>query len=450
MEATVSRGQIRNGWTRRRALSGAGIGAAALTAAACGVGGASQPAPANKEPVTLRLTTWTNIVNIPVWEQAVKDFNAAHTPDKLSVHMDHIPDDYFTKLTAEYAAGTAPDVVYASPADLQSIALKGMVRDLSPQIRQDKINLNDINPPAQLPYMWDGKVWALACWNDTRILMINRNMFKAAGIPLPPEDWNGAGWTTDDFVAAAKKLTDASSNKWGLVNEGLTIKRWAWMFGAYYWNDDKVPTRSAFNSTENVTGLQWIRDLQVGQRVMAPQGADKPFGGWEKMFRNGQAAMVWIGYKNVAGTFADLKDFEWATAPVPKAKLRISNVSPQAFAAVSTSKHVAEDWLLIKDFSLGQGNVTMAGISSMPSYNKTDVYKVSQVPQERRWMIKMLQDAMNSGKPEVPHPNVKLEMLQAMDAVTKDLLDDKISAQDAARSGADQVNAIFDQYGIKK
>jgi hypothetical protein len=57
---------------------------------------------------------------------------------------------------------------------------------------------------------------------------------------------------------------------------------------------------------------------------------------------------------------------------------------------------------------------------------------------------------MNSGKPEVPHPNVKLEMLQAMDAVTKDLLDDKISAQDAARSGADQVNAIFDQYGIKK
>jgi hypothetical protein len=75
---------------------------------------------------------------------------------------------------------------------------------------------------------------------------------------------------------------------------------------------------------------------------------------------------------------------------------------------------------------------------------------VDAVPQERRWMIKLLQDAMNTGKPEVPHPNIRNEMLLAMDEVTTELLDDKISAQDAAKSGADKVNALFDQYGIKK
>jgi hypothetical protein len=72
------------------------------------------------------------------------------------------------------------------------------------------------------------------------------------------------------------------------------------------------------------------------------------------------------------------------------------------------------------------------------------------VPTEKRWMIKMLQDAMNTGKPEVPHPNVKMEMLQAMDAVSTDLLDDKISAQDAARTGAERVNAYFDQFGVTR
>ena len=41
-------------------------------------------------------------------------------------------------------------------------------------------------------------------------------------------------------------------------------------------------------------------------------------------------------------------------------------------------------------------------------------------------------------------------MLQAMDAVTTDLLDDKVSAQDAARSGQDRVNALFDQFGVRK
>jgi hypothetical protein len=40
-------------------------------------------------------------------------------------------------------------------------------------------------------------------------------------------------------------------------------------------------------------------------------------------------------------------------------------------------------------------------------------------------------------------------MLTAMDAVTTDLLDGKIGAQEAAKTGADKVNAIFDQYGIK-
>lgn len=432
--------------TRRGLIAAAALGAPLL--AACGPAAAGPRQ--EKVPANLRLTTWTNIVNIPVWEQAVTRFNTAHAAEKLSVTMEHVPTDYFTKLTAEYAAGSAPDVIYASPADLQGVALKGMVKDLSPQIKADKINLADLNPPAQTPYMWDNKVWALACWNDTRILMINRTAFKAVGVPLPPEEWNGAGWTVDDFVSAAKKLTTPANNKWGFVNEGLSIKRWAWLFGAYYWNDDKVPTRSAFNSADNVNGLQFIRDLQAAHQVTPAASVSGPLGGWEKMFINGQAAMVWSGYKNVAATFVPVTEFEWATAPFPRAKSRVTNVSPQAFSTVSSTKHPEPSWTLIQDFSLGEGNVIMAGVSSMPAYKKLDVYKVSQVTPERRWMIKMLQDAMNTGKPEVPHPNVKPEMLRAMDEEVRDLLDEKKSAQEAARSGAERVNALFDQYGIQK
>lgn len=443
------------GQTRRALLVRGSAALAAAGLAACGPLGAGQPATRDRAPVELWLKTWTNIVNIPVWEEAVRKFNEKRVPDRLSVKMEHVPTEYWTKFIAEFAAGTAPDVIYASPADLQNVALKGLVLDLMPFVKQDKVNLADMNPPAQTPYMWDGKVWALACWNDTRVLMVNRTMLKNAGITLPPEDWNGPGWTIDDFLRGAKALTDERSNRWGFVHEGLSLKRWAWLFGAYYWNDEKVPTRSAFGSGENVTGLQFIRDLHFAHRVMTPlgyEGGSGPFGGWEKMFINGQAAMVWSGYKNVAATFVPVKEFEWATAPFPQVpgKRRVSNVSPQSFATVSTSKHPKETWVLIQDFSLGEGNVIMAGVSSMPAYKKIDVYKVSQATPERRWMIKLLQDSMNGGKPEVPHPNVKLEMLQAMDAEVRDLLQDKKSAAEAARTGAERVNALFDQYGIKK
>lgn len=404
-----------------------------------------------KAPVNLTVKTWTNIINIPVWEQAVKRFNEANAADKITVTMEHVPDDYWTKLTAEYAAGTPPDIIYASPADLQSVALKGMVHELSAHLKQDTINLSDINPPAQLPFMWGGKVWALACWNDTRVLTINKSAFQAAGISLPPQTWDGPGWTIDDFVSAAQKLNDSANNRWGVVNEGLgSLKRMAWHFGAYYWDDDKLPTRSAFNSTENVNGLKWIRDLQYASRVMAPNEVPGQFGGWEKMFRNGQSFITWCAYKHVTAGWRDIKDFEWMPVPMPKGKTRMSNVSPQSFAIVSLTKNPNEAWTVLKDFSLGEGNAIMAGVSSMPAYKKTDVYKVAQVPDADRWMIKLLQDSMNAGKAEVPHPNVKNEMLAAMDEQMKDLMADKISPQDAARNGADKVNALFDQFGLVK
>jgi multiple sugar transport system substrate-binding protein len=420
--------------------------------AACAPGAMGRPGATAREraPVTLRLKTWTNIINMPWWERAVKHFNDAHAADKITVVLEHEPNDYWTKLTAEYAAGTPPDIIYASPPDLQSVALKGMVRDLQPHIKADRFNLNDVNPPAQLPYMWDGKVWALACWNDTRILSINKSAFLAAGVPLPPETWDAPGWTVDDFVNAARKLNDPANNKYAVVHEGVgSVKRLAWQFGAYYWNDDKVPTRSAFNTPENVAGLQWIRDLQYAHRVMAPRTFANQFGGWERMFPQGLMAIAWCAYKHVAAAWQEIKDFEWSVAPMPRAKRRLGHVSPQAFATVSTTRYPDEAWVVVKDYSTGEANAIMASVSSMPSYKKIDVYKVANIPQDKRWMLKMLQDALNSGKPEVPHPNVKLEMLQAMDAEVTDLLDDKKSAQEAARSGAERVNAIFEQYGIR-
>ena len=195
--------------------------------------------------------------------------------------------------------------------------------------------------------------------------------------------------------------------------------------------------------------MQFIRDLQSAHRVLAPAGWDGQFGGWEKMFPAGLVPIVWCAYKHITAGFADIKDFEWGVAPMPRAKTRLAHVSPQAFATVSLTKFPGPAWTVVNDYATGEANAIMASVSSVPSYKKTDVYKVAALPQERRWMLKMLLDGLNGGKPEVPHPNIKPEMLSAMDSATTDLLNDKISAQEAAKTGADKVNALFDQYGIK-
>jgi multiple sugar transport system substrate-binding protein len=443
--------------TRRRvtaALGGSALAGGGLLAVACGGpegAGGSQAAKKDRAPVSIRVKTWTNIINIPTWEKAFKAFNDAHAADKLTVVLEHQPTDYDAKVTAEYAAGSAPDVIYQNPAPMQAMAVQGMVKDHSAEVKADKFNTADIAPGAQLPYMWEGKIYGLAAWSDTRVLSINVNAFKAAGIPLPPQTADAPGWTVDDFVAAARKLSDASSNKFAFVHEGVgSLKRFSWQWGAYYWNDDKVPTRSAFGTPENVSGLQWVRDLQYGHRVMASRTFANDFGGWEKMFPQGMMPIAYCAYKHVTAGWQEIKDFEWSIAPMPRMKTRMHHVSPQAFAMMSATKNPVDGWTVVKDFSVGEANAIMASVSSMPAYKKTDVYKVANIGQDKRWMIKLLQDSMGTGKPEVPHPNIRLEMLAAMDAVTTDLMDDKIGPAEAAKSGQDKVNALFDQFGLRK
>ncbi len=437
--------------TRRTIVAAGGVVLPAV-AAACGPTG--QTPPKEKAPVNIKVFTWTNIINMPVWEKAQTRFNELHAKDKLSVTLTHQPNDnnaYWTKLVTEYAAGTAWDVIYGNPLETQDVASKGMLKELSPYIKRDKFDLNDINPPAQVGYMFDGKVWGLACWNDTRVLSYNKTAFQSAGIPLPPQTLDGPGWTVDDFINAARRLNDVANNKYAFVPESTTdaVLRFPWLFGGFYFNDEKVPTRSAMNSPEYVRGLEWGRDLQTAHRVMPPRTFAAQFGGHDKMFQTGMMPMAWAAYKHVTAGWDVIKDFEWAVAPMPRGTRRMHHASPQAFATVSQSKFPDEAWTVVRNYSTGEANEIMATVSSMPAYKKTDIYKVAAVPAERRWMVKLLHDSLTAAKPLVPHPNVKLEMNQAMTAAINDMLDEKISPQEAAKQGADKVNALFDQFAKK-
>ena len=183
-------------------------------------------------------------------------------------------------------------MIYGSPLETQDVASKGMLKELSPYLKRDRFDINDINPPAQVGYMFDGKIWGLASWNDTRVLSYNKNAFQAAGIPLPPQTLDGPGWTVDDFVNATRKLNDPANNKYAFVPEGTTdaALRFPWLFGGYFWNDEKVPTRSAMNTPEYVRGLEWARDLQTAHRVMPARTFAAQFGGHDKMFPSGHDA----------------------------------------------------------------------------------------------------------------------------------------------------------------
>lgn len=441
---TVVSSSPKVGLSRRQALASAvGWGSVGLLLA-CGPQARQAGRGTERAPVELYMTTWTNIANMPAWNQAVDEFNARMASRKLSVRMEHIPDGYWDKLKAAYAAGSAPDIVYASPADAQEVALQGVLLDLMPTVKAEKFNLDDINPPAQRPYMWDGKVFGIACWNDTRYLIYNKSLLQQAGFTELPREVTGT-FPMDLFLRIAATLTDAEQGRWGYVPEGTGL-RWMWLFGGEYWNNPQVPTRSAFDTPDSVAGLQFLYDLVYRYRVAPTPAQITAAGGPDRMFQQGKAAMIWGGYKSSTAIHKPITEFEWSITVFPRAKRSISNVSPQAFCAVSTTKHPQEAWVLIQDFSAGEGNIILTGTASMPCNKKIDIYKVSPLP---AWQTRLIWEYMLQGQPEVPHPNVKNEMLRAMYDEAGQLLADKKSAMAAAKDGAERVNKIFEQYGIR-
>ena len=82
----------------------------------------------------------------------------------------------------------------------------------------------------------------------------------------------------------------------------------------------------------------------------------------------------------------------------------MSNISPQAFQVMSKSKVPDEAWLLTKYVTADEGNVIMCSKVSMPANKNVDFTKISPL---EPWQNKLLQDGLKTGRPEVPHPNIK-------------------------------------------
>jgi multiple sugar transport system substrate-binding protein len=118
------------------------------------------------------------------------------------------------------------------------------------------------------------------------ILAYRKDLFKAAGLPLPK--------TMEELVADAKTLTDPSKKQYGFVANGQKGPAVAqdWMqynnqMGGSILGKDGLP---ALNSPENVKSLAVYKQLFT---EAAPPGAiEYDWGGREESFRQGIAALM--------------------------------------------------------------------------------------------------------------------------------------------------------------
>ena len=137
---------------------------------------------------------------IPAFEKANPDIKVKITNFKVN--------DYFTKLTAGFVAGDAPDAFQNSVTYFQSYASQGQILAIDDLIKQSNYDLGVFADGVDLWKFTDGKQYGLPLDWAASALYYNKDLVTKAG--LTDEDLQNLTWNPEDggtFLSVVKRLT---------------------------------------------------------------------------------------------------------------------------------------------------------------------------------------------------------------------------------------------------
>ncbi|WP_435738655.1 sugar ABC transporter substrate-binding protein [Cellulosimicrobium sp. PMB13] len=299
-------------------------------------------------------------------------------------------DQYATKLQAAVSGNNVPDVFYVEQATLQSYVGSGVLMDITDQVEEQGVDLDNIWEYGVDSYRFDGTLQGTP---DGRLYGLpkdvgpfafgyNKTMLEAAGIPLPDKD---VPLTWDEFVAISKQLTtdtdgDGAVDQWGTgLNVQWNLQSMVWSNGGDWTNEDRTEVTvdtpefaealQAFADLTNVEGVtpsaSDAATLDTYQRWMAGEIGFFPVGPWDVSVYNdlefeydlipwpsmgGEESATWIGSLGI-GVSATTSDAENAVklatylSTDPDAQQTLVDANIQ----VPNLKDMAQEWAAAPD-----------------------------------------------------------------------------------------------------
>ena len=326
----------------------AGIAAVATLAgtAACGSSNSSSSSSDN----TLTVSYWDDEM------QPIKDFIKAN-PD-IKVKQVRVPgDDYNTKLNQMIVGGDAPDVMLVQEADYVRFAKNGVLMKLDDKLNDLGIDKSDFQPAVtDIANQVDG-YYGFPQGFATEIMYYNKDMFDAAGVSYPTDDW-----TWDDYTAAAEKLTKADGSQYG--SDSPTFNGvWYSLIGAA---GGKVVDNGKLSFGNGLKkALEFQKNLVDNKWQPQPASGSKV----SDMFAAGKAAMT-MGGTWLVSSYKDV-DFKWDIATIPTAPgaKKYNSLHTSFWTINAKTKHSAAAEKLVKFLMSKEGQKSMSqSLGNTPAF----------------------------------------------------------------------------------
>ena len=264
--------------------------------------------------------------------EALEELIAVFEAENPDIDIEYTTADfgsYFTKLQTDFAAGNAPDVLELNYENFVTFASRGTLLDIGELMAaSDNIGTDTFYPAALNAFSYQGAQLALPITFSTVMLYYNKDMFDAAGLEYPNEEW-----VWQDVIDAATALTDAPNRVWGISQP---VQFWEFYKTAAQAGGALTVTPTVqIDTEENLAAAHYLVDKVQKYHVM-PTDIEMSGVGDVDMFLNSQLGMIVTGIWMFDQITTDA-DFDWDVAVEPGGAQKATHFFSNAAAVSSQS-----------------------------------------------------------------------------------------------------------------
>jgi multiple sugar transport system substrate-binding protein len=258
--------------------------------AACGTDSTSSSS-SKGGGTTIQIWEGYTQVEAKAFAHLVSEYEATHPGQKVNTLYVN-SDNTLQKVLTAVRGGSPPDIAYLYGSWAPNVAQIPQVVNLTQVVKRAGVNWNDFYTGERAVATVNGKVIGIPALVDNLAVVYNKTLFAKAGLQPP-----GPGWTWQDFVADAKKLTNPAVKQFGTayVTPGTedTVWHWEallWEAGGQLLSPDN--TKAAFDSPAGLASLNTLRTMAVTDKSMYLDPSDSAYG---NLFNSGKIGMLVTG-----------------------------------------------------------------------------------------------------------------------------------------------------------
>lgn len=250
--------------------------------------------------ITLRLTDWADLDEIPLDQEALTEFRRLY-PTIDVLYEPNPGRQYEEKILTALAADEPPDVFLLDSKLIPTFTNKKILLDLTGYIDELGIDTSQWYPNVLNIARKGDALFAFPKGFTPLMLFFNKKLFDDARLPYPSDTW-----TWDEYLSLARKMTKDLDGDGTPDQYGTTFSNYFYFWIAWVWKaggDVVDPTgRSAtgyLNSPATESALSFLIDLRNAFKVAPNTGSwiqSEKTGMNVQLFMNGKIAMMVDGH----------------------------------------------------------------------------------------------------------------------------------------------------------